>query len=97
MKAVRYYGKEDIRVEEVRGANAPGPKQIVVKPRCAASAAPICTNMPAAPSSPQSTSTIHRRDPAPNPRPRVFGRGDRGRQGRDAGSKRATASRSSRS
>ena len=33
MKAVRYYGKEDIRVEEVAAPTGPGPKQIVVKPK----------------------------------------------------------------
>ncbi len=32
MKAVRYYGKEDIRVEDVAAPRSPGPKQIVVKP-----------------------------------------------------------------
>src|SRR6476660_6583005 len=32
MKAVRYYGKEDIRVEEVVAPSGPGPQQIVVKP-----------------------------------------------------------------
>jgi (R,R)-butanediol dehydrogenase/meso-butanediol dehydrogenase/diacetyl reductase len=31
MKAVRYYGKEDIRVEEVPRPTAPGPRQIVVR------------------------------------------------------------------
>ena len=33
MKAVRYYGKEDIRVEEVAAPTGPGPKQILVKPK----------------------------------------------------------------
>jgi (R,R)-butanediol dehydrogenase/meso-butanediol dehydrogenase/diacetyl reductase len=33
MKAVRYYGKGDIRVEEVAAPSAPEPKQIVVKPK----------------------------------------------------------------
>src|SRR5215471_6578269 len=33
MKAVRYYGKEDIRVEEIAAPSGPGPKQIVVKPK----------------------------------------------------------------
>ena len=33
MKAVRYYGKEDIRVEEVTAPSGPGPKQVVVKPK----------------------------------------------------------------
>ncbi len=33
MKAVRYYGKEDIRVEEVTAPSAPEPKQIVIKPK----------------------------------------------------------------
>ena len=33
MKAVRYYGKEDIRVEDVTPPSDPGPKQIVVKPK----------------------------------------------------------------
>ena len=32
MKAVRYYGKEDIRVEQVAAPPAPEPKQIVIKP-----------------------------------------------------------------
>lgn len=32
MKAVRYYGKEDIRVEEVAAPQSPGESQIVVKP-----------------------------------------------------------------
>jgi (R,R)-butanediol dehydrogenase/meso-butanediol dehydrogenase/diacetyl reductase len=33
VKAVRYYGKEDIRVEEVSAPTGPGPRQIVVKPK----------------------------------------------------------------
>jgi len=33
MKAVRYYGKEDIRVEDTAAPSDPGPKQIVVKPK----------------------------------------------------------------
>jgi len=33
MKAVRYYGKEDIRVEEVAAPSGPGPQQIVIKPK----------------------------------------------------------------
>jgi len=33
VKAVRYYGKEDIRVEEVTAPSGPGPKQIVVRPK----------------------------------------------------------------
>ena len=33
MKAVRYYGKGDIRVEEVAAPSGPEPKQIVVKPK----------------------------------------------------------------
>ena len=33
MKAVRYHGKEDIRVEEVAAPSTPGPKQIVIKPK----------------------------------------------------------------
>ena len=33
MKAVRYYGKEDIRVEEIAAPSGPGPKQIVVNPK----------------------------------------------------------------
>ena len=33
MKAVRYYGKEDIRVEEVTAPSGPGPRQVVVKPK----------------------------------------------------------------
>ena len=33
MKAVRYYGKEDIRVEEVAAPSSPGPKQIMIKPK----------------------------------------------------------------
>jgi (R,R)-butanediol dehydrogenase/meso-butanediol dehydrogenase/diacetyl reductase len=32
MKAVRYYGKEDVRVEEVPAPTGPGDRQIVVKP-----------------------------------------------------------------
>jgi len=32
MKAVRYYGKEDIRVEDVPAPSGPGPRQVVVKP-----------------------------------------------------------------
>ena len=32
MKAVRYYGKEDIRVEDVKEPSGPGPRQIVVIP-----------------------------------------------------------------
>lgn len=32
MKAVRYYGKEDIRIEDVPAPKGPGPKQLVVKP-----------------------------------------------------------------
>src|SRR6202789_1675118 len=33
MKAVRYYGKEDIRVEQVTAPPAPEPRQIVIKPK----------------------------------------------------------------
>ena len=33
MKAVRYYGKEDIRVEEVAEPGDIGPRQIKVRPR----------------------------------------------------------------
>ena len=33
MKAVRYYGKEDIRVEQVAAPSGPGPKQIMIKPK----------------------------------------------------------------
>ena len=33
MKAVRYYGKEDIRVEDVAAPSGPGPKQIMIKPK----------------------------------------------------------------
>jgi len=33
MKAVRYYGKEDIRVEDVPAPSGPAPNQIVVKPK----------------------------------------------------------------
>ena len=32
MKAVRFYGKEDIRVEDVPAPQTPGPRQLVVKP-----------------------------------------------------------------
>src|SRR5882724_4758341 len=33
VRAVRYYGKEDIRVEEVTAPSGPGPNQIVVRPK----------------------------------------------------------------
>jgi (R,R)-butanediol dehydrogenase/meso-butanediol dehydrogenase/diacetyl reductase len=32
MKAVRYYAKEDIRVEDVPAPSRPGDRQLVVKP-----------------------------------------------------------------
>ena len=51
MKAVRYYGKEDIRVEEVAAPRVRDRKRSWSSRRCAASAAPTFTNTPPARSS----------------------------------------------
>ena len=83
MKAVRFYAKEDVRLDEVAAPDALGDKQVLVRPLTCGicgtdlhefAGGPIVT--------PDHPAQVHRRDPAADPRPRVLGRSRRHRRAR---------------